>query len=109
MRFLGVRAEDEEAYRSLLRRRGFGEARLTDLAANDGNIAQNTRESYRQLIDLGLATEGPEGSTAPVSPAKALERLVEDKVRQLRRKLENKVATSGIVDSLLAEQEWSMG
>ncbi|MFJ4188899.1 LuxR C-terminal-related transcriptional regulator [Kitasatospora sp. NPDC089509] len=97
--FLEVSAEDEEAYRILLRR---GEAGRDDLArqlARDGELLS------RRLTGLGLARESGDGVLHPVSPARAVEYLVEDAAGRLRSRLEARVSASGTVDSLLAERE----
>lgn len=112
LRFLGVAPDDEETYRLLLRRGGFSQAELTRHLAEDaqeGNTGQDPQASYRRLTERGLATETPGGLLAPVSPAKAVEGLVENRVGRLRHQLEDEATSSGIVDSLLAEHEKSLG
>ncbi|MEV7596887.1 helix-turn-helix transcriptional regulator [Kitasatospora sp. NPDC089797] len=111
LRFLGVDSDDEEVYRLLLRRGGFSQSELAcQLAqgARDGDTEQDPQAVHHRLTQLGLATETLGGILVPVSPAKAVEGLVEHAVGQLRRELEQEVGGSGIVDSLLAEQEKSL-
>ncbi|GAB6916407.1 helix-turn-helix transcriptional regulator [Streptomyces drozdowiczii] len=108
--FLGVSPDEEEMYRLLLRRGGFSRTDLErhlqqDAREGDAPDAQTT---YQHMIDLGLATETPGGLLAPVSPAKAVEALIEGKVGRRRAELESEAANSGIVDSLLGEHEKSL-
>ncbi|MFF3350327.1 helix-turn-helix transcriptional regulator [Streptomyces sp. NPDC002779] len=63
---------------------------------------------YDHMTELGLAREAPGGRLTPVSPAKAVEGLVEKNVGRFRRELEESVDSCGIVDSLLAEHEKSV-
>ncbi|MFB6818642.1 helix-turn-helix transcriptional regulator [Streptomyces sp. NPDC056347] len=111
LRFLGVGPDDEETYRLLLRRGGFSQADLTRHLEEDvqGDAALDPQDAHRRLIELGLATETPGGLLAPVSPAKAVEALVESRVSGLRDQMEDEVSSSGIVDSLLGEHEKSLG
>ncbi|MET7830725.1 LuxR C-terminal-related transcriptional regulator [Streptomyces sp. NPDC005386] len=108
--FLGVSPDDEETYRLLLRRGGFSKADLARHLEEDTREggAQDPQDTNRRLIELGLATETPGGLLAPVSPAKAVEALVENNVGQLRDQLEGEATSSGIVDSLLGEHEKSL-
>ncbi|CAL9640396.1 hypothetical protein SUDANB120_06328 (plasmid) [Streptomyces sp. enrichment culture] len=111
LRFLGVDCDDEDVYRLLLRRGGFAKAELVrhlSQEAPQADTSKEPRDVHRRLTALGLATETPDGLLAPVSPAKAVEGLVESKVVRLRRDLEEEVAAGGIVDSLLAEHEKSL-
>ncbi|MEU9233521.1 helix-turn-helix transcriptional regulator [Streptomyces subrutilus] len=111
LQFLGVDPNDEETYRLLLRRGRFSQAELVHhLAgdAQDGNASQDPQVTHRRLTKLGLATETPGGLLAPISPAKAVEGLVETKVGWLRHQLEEEATSCGIVDSLLAEHEKSL-
>ncbi|MEU6862345.1 LuxR C-terminal-related transcriptional regulator [Streptomyces sp. NPDC046876] len=113
MRFLGTSPDDEETYRLLLRRGGFSQAELArhlaaDAADGDSDTAQDPQATHRRLVELGLVRETPGGQLAPVSPAKAVEGLVEAKVARLRKELEEEASRTGIVDSLLAEHEKSL-
>ncbi|MFF3066697.1 helix-turn-helix transcriptional regulator [Kitasatospora sp. NPDC057904] len=96
--FLGVAPDDEEAYRLLLRR---GETTHEELAGHfdtaDGDLGG-------RLTGLGLARETGDGVLHPVSPAKAVEHLVEYAVGLLRSRLEEEVTTSRTVDVLIAER-----
>ncbi|MGW2089058.1 helix-turn-helix transcriptional regulator [Streptomyces sp. NPDC001880] len=59
----------------------------------------------KRLTALGLARETADGVLHPVSPARAVERLVDSAVGHLRAKLEEEAAVSRVVDSLIAERE----
>lgn len=108
LRFLGVDPDDEALYRLLLRRGGFGHAEVSRHLAHEAQQGIEPQDVYRRLTSLGLATETPGGLLAPVSPAKAVEGLVERQVDRLRAQLEEEAITSGVVDSLLAEHEKSL-
>ena len=107
--FLGVSPDDEALYRVLLRRGGFGPAEIARHLTGEARAGQNPQAVYQRLTSLGLATETPGGLLAPVSPAKAVEGLVEREVGRLRAQLEEQAITSGIVDALLAEHDKSLG
>ncbi|MER7758118.1 helix-turn-helix transcriptional regulator [Streptomyces sp. NPDC097619] len=66
-------------------------------------------DATAELTGLGLATETPGGIQRPVAPATAVEhlvaRLVERRAAALRAEYEERVAASGIVDSLLADRD----
>ncbi|MFJ9697299.1 helix-turn-helix transcriptional regulator [Kitasatospora sp. NPDC101183] len=111
LRFLGVDSDDEEIYRVLLRRGGFSRSELARLLAEEARdeaADQDPLAVHHRLTRLGLATETLGGLLAPVSPAKAVEGLVEHAVGRLRHELEQEVVSSGIVDSLLAEHDKSL-
>jgi DNA-binding CsgD family transcriptional regulator len=108
LRFLGVDPDGEALYRLLLRRGGFSQSEVSRHLAEEALTSQEPQSVYWQLTSQGLVTETPGGLVAPVSPAKAVEQLIDRKVGQLRAELEEEATTSGIVDSLLAEQEKSL-
>ncbi|MEU8887047.1 helix-turn-helix transcriptional regulator [Streptomyces sp. NPDC048442] len=87
LEFLGIAPEDEDSYRLLLR-------------AGNGV----PEEAGTHLVELGLATTTPDGGLRPVPPAKVVERLVERRLARTQDELEDEVARSGIVDSLLGER-----
>ncbi|CAL9525575.1 helix-turn-helix transcriptional regulator [Streptomyces sp. Tu 3180] len=108
LQFLGVAPRDEELYRFLLRTGGAEPDELNGPAGHeDGSAgtARDTEAACRRLTGLGLAVESMNGVLRPVPPAKAVERLVELRVKQLQDELEETVGRTGIVDSLLAERE----
>ncbi|MBC3840462.1 hypothetical protein GXW82_10160 [Streptacidiphilus sp. 4-A2] len=100
--FLGVAPDDEEAYRLLLRR---GEADREELARHIAHADGNGDEHPGlRLRGLGLARETGDGVLHPVSPARAVEHLVDTAVGALRSRLEEQVTSGGTVDSLIAER-----
>ncbi|MEU6332494.1 LuxR C-terminal-related transcriptional regulator [Streptomyces sp. NPDC047049] len=111
LRFLGVDPDVEEIYRLLLRRGGFSQVELARHLADDvqdEDVVQDSQAIYRRLTETGLATETSDGVLAPVSPAKAVEGLVESKVDCLRHQLEEAATSRRIVDRLLAEHGKSL-
>ncbi|CAM5448668.1 helix-turn-helix transcriptional regulator [Streptomyces pilosus] len=106
LEFLGVAPEDEELYRFLLRTGGAEPGELSGTPEDDPTgPAPDPGEACRRITGLGLAVEGTNGVLRPVPPAKAVERLVELRVKERREELEGAVGSTGIVDSLLAERE----
>ncbi|MEU7279190.1 LuxR C-terminal-related transcriptional regulator [Streptomyces sp. NPDC045431] len=97
--FLGVAEEDEEVYRLLLRR---GEMTLSQLG---NQLGRTLEETSRRLIASGLVRQTADGALHPVSPARAVDHLIDDSVADLRTRLEQEVVVRGIVDSLIAERE----
>ncbi|MFB7618766.1 LuxR C-terminal-related transcriptional regulator [Kitasatospora sp. NPDC056181] len=98
--FLGVDSDDEELYRRLLR---AGEKGRAAFALNRSQDVRQVQESCARLTTLGLVREGSDGVLHPVPPAKAVEGLVETKVRRLRDDLEGQVAARDVVGSLINE------
>ncbi|MGW5126349.1 helix-turn-helix transcriptional regulator [Streptomyces sp. NPDC004069] len=99
--FLGVEPTDEEIYRLLLRR---GELDRTELAAHPAVGDRLLEDLCGRLVDLGLAREAAGGFLHPVSPAKAVESLVQAEADRMRYKMESCVAENDVVASLTAEQ-----
>lgn len=97
--FLGVETEDEEVYRLLLRR---GEMTLAQLSQQ---LDTQLEEVIRRLVTIGLARQTADGVLHPVSPARALDHLIDSSVDELRTRLEQEVVACGVVDSLIAERE----
>lgn len=99
--FLGLDAAEEEMYRFLLREGECDRSRLTTALGGD---RRRLREACRRIIDLGLVRETAGGMLRPLSPAKAVESLVDSRVARVKNDLEEQVDTHSVVDSLLAEQ-----
>ncbi|GGR50516.1 helix-turn-helix transcriptional regulator [Streptomyces roseolus] len=86
--FLGVTGEEEEAYRALLRRDpGPGPA----------------AEAVARLLVLGLAAGGADGEVRAVPPARAVDALVERRLRTVREELEAEAARRAVVETLFEE------
>ncbi|KUL41679.1 response regulator transcription factor [Streptomyces regalis] len=102
LELLGVAVGDEELYRLLLRR---GQLDRRDLAAHPAAEGRDMEEVCKRLTELGLVRETAGGLLRPVSPAKAVEGLVAAETERLRQEVEEAVAASGVVPSLMAEQE----
>ncbi|MDT0269455.1 LuxR C-terminal-related transcriptional regulator [Streptomyces sp. DSM 44915] len=106
--FLGVPPDDEEVYRLLLRKGHFRQSELGRKLSGDAVAQDDVVEIYHRLTEWGLAREAPSGQLAPISPAKAVEGLVERKVAEFRAELEAEASRRGVVDSLLADHEKSL-
>ncbi|MFE9023407.1 LuxR C-terminal-related transcriptional regulator [Streptomyces sp. NPDC007808] len=96
LRFLGVGAREEAAYRRLLR---------DGVTAPGRAVADVRAQTADQLVELGIATRAHTGALRPVPPARAVERLIERRLDRLRGELEDAAEAEGIVDSLRAERE----
>lgn len=97
--FLGVAEEDEEVYRLLLRR---GEVTPRQLSQR---LGRQHDETVGRLLGSGLVRQSVDHVLHPVSPARAVDRLIEVAVDGLRTRLEDEVVSRGVVDSLIAERE----
>ncbi|QIQ03928.1 response regulator transcription factor [Streptomyces liangshanensis] len=106
MRFLGVDPEEEGLYRVLLRR---GADRQESLACLLDRDAESVASVCDHLTELGLVRAGTGGALHPVSPVKAVESLVMSELDRRRKTLEETVAESGVIDSLLAERDTPVG
>jgi hypothetical protein len=94
LEFLGVTGDEEALYRRLLRRDASDDP---DEAAVDAGAAG-------RLVELGLATRSRTGALRPVTPARAVERLVDNRLEALRQELEQAVRAGGVVESLQRER-----
>ncbi|MFF0747377.1 helix-turn-helix transcriptional regulator [Streptomyces sp. NPDC004111] len=89
--FLGVSPDEERFYRALLRNRE---------AAGDHEQAVLTR-----MLELGVVVRTPAGGLRPLSPKRAVERLIEHRLGQVQDDLEETGRRAGVVDSLSAEAD----
>ncbi|GGY24336.1 helix-turn-helix transcriptional regulator [Streptomyces omiyaensis] len=108
--FLGVTEEEEEAYRALLRRGSASAApgRREAGAADGGRPetsegAESGREVLERLLVLGLATGGAHGVIRAIPPARAVDALVESRLRTLREELESEATGRSVIESLFME------
>ncbi|MFJ2739448.1 LuxR C-terminal-related transcriptional regulator [Streptomyces sp. NPDC087440] len=100
LEFLEAGGDVERAYRLLLR---LGQADADTFALRLGLPAEAAEAHGRRVVELGLAALH-DGVLRPVSPGKAVERLVERRLARFQDELEAGVAHSGVVDSLLGER-----
>ncbi|MET9507011.1 helix-turn-helix domain-containing protein [Streptomyces flavidovirens] len=98
---LGVSEEDERCYRALLR---LSEATADELSAELGTAPQQTAAALEHLSSRDLAEPTADGRTRPAPPAKAVQRLIEQQVQELRQELERVVVEEDVVESLLNER-----
>ncbi|MFI6644788.1 helix-turn-helix transcriptional regulator [Streptomyces sp. NPDC050504] len=89
--FLGVSPDEERFYRALLRDRE---------AAGDHEPVVVTR-----MLELGVVVRTPAGGLRPLSPKRAVERLIEHRLGQVQDDLEETGRRAGVVDSLSAEAD----
>ncbi|MFD7553842.1 LuxR C-terminal-related transcriptional regulator [Streptomyces sp. NPDC059835] len=93
--FLGVTGEEERSYRALLRRESCS-------AALDFEELELER-----LVALGLATRSARGLVRAVPPPRAVDALIDGRLRRLREELEGEVARRSVIESLFLER-WSL-
>ncbi|MFI0819785.1 helix-turn-helix transcriptional regulator [Streptomyces sp. NPDC021098] len=97
---LGVSAAEEALYRRLLRS-GNGCMSATCLVSGEEVLAD-------RLVELGVAVRGGlAGGVRAVGPARAVDQLIDDRLRRLRGELEATVAATGVVESLISEMAGS--
>ncbi|MFJ8541625.1 helix-turn-helix transcriptional regulator [Streptomyces sp. NPDC093586] len=96
--FLGVTESEETLYRRLLRQG------VSDDHARAAARAGTDAEATDRLVELGLAVRTHTGVLRPVTPARAVEHLVDHRLDALREELEQTVRTSGVVESLQRER-----
>ncbi|WP_328304502.1 helix-turn-helix transcriptional regulator (plasmid) [Streptomyces sp. NBC_00435] len=101
--FLDIDPEDERFYRVLLRSGGAGPEQLVRHADLDEEAVHVLQE---RATGLGLAAM-TDGLLRPVSPAMAVQHLIEARLTRIRQDLESKAAADAIVASLLAERDVS--
>ncbi|WP_407841934.1 helix-turn-helix transcriptional regulator (plasmid) [Streptomyces sp. DSM 116496] len=99
--FLDIDPEDERFYRVLLRSGGADPEQLVRHADLDEEAVRVLRE---RATALGLAAM-TDGLLRPVSPAKAVQHLIDARLTRMRQELETKAAADAIVASLLAERD----
>ncbi|MFD7029233.1 LuxR C-terminal-related transcriptional regulator [Streptomyces sp. NPDC059917] len=87
--FLGVPLEEEQFYRALLRDRD-------DAGEHQPAVVSRT-------LELGIVVRTPAGGLRPLSPKRAVERLIEHRVGQTQDDLQETARRIGLVDSLSTE------
>ncbi|GAA2299923.1 helix-turn-helix domain-containing protein [Streptomyces hawaiiensis] len=90
--FLGVNEEEEQLYRALLRSGSSSAETSFDEPALD------------RLVALGLATRNTRGAVRPVPPPRAVDTLVDSRLRRLREELESEVSRHSVIESLFRER-----
>ncbi|MFF3215995.1 helix-turn-helix transcriptional regulator [Streptomyces sp. NPDC002886] len=99
--FLGIGPEDERFYRLLLRSGGADPGPFVRHPEPDEETVRALRQ---RATTLGLAAMA-DGLLRPVSPAKAVQHLIDARLARIRQELETKAAADAIVASLLAERD----
>ncbi|MDX3854073.1 helix-turn-helix transcriptional regulator [Streptomyces sp. AK02-01A] len=101
LEFLDIRPEDENFYRVLLR---TGGASPQQLARHCDMDEEAVCVLQKRAIGLGLATV-TDGLLRPITPAKAVQNLIDHRIALTREELESAAAAHGVVAALLAERD----
>ncbi|MFD0374235.1 LuxR C-terminal-related transcriptional regulator [Streptomyces sp. NPDC127112] len=101
---LGVGEEEERLYRALLRRESSPASGSRDFGCAERDTASGESAALDRLVALGLATRDSHDSVRPVPPPRAVDALVDGRLRRLREELEREVVRQGIVESLFLER-----
>lgn len=86
--FLGVSEAEEQLYQAVLRDRD--------------DIGDYGPDVLTRTLELGIVVRTPAGGLRPLSPKRAVERLIEHQVGQLQDRLQETVRLTGVVGSLSA-------
>ncbi|MFE5590095.1 LuxR C-terminal-related transcriptional regulator [Streptomyces sp. NPDC056549] len=101
--FLNVSEEEERLYRALLRRDASPPP--SDAQEPDPEPRTSAEEStLDRLVALGLATRTGQGAVRPVPPPRAVDALIDVRLRRLREDLENEAGRHSVVESLFLER-----
>lgn len=101
--FLGVHEEEERLYRSLLRRESRQSAPDSQGPDPDAHAASE-EPILDRLVVLGLATRNAQGAFRPVPPPRAVDALIDGRLRRLREDLESEAARHSVIESLFRER-----
>ncbi|MFC5952951.1 LuxR C-terminal-related transcriptional regulator [Streptomyces pratens] len=102
LEFLGVSEREDRLYRALLR----GESCRPDLPPQGTEKDTTPAEpELTSLVTLGLATRTPGGAVRPVPPPRAVDALIDGRLRLLREDLEGEVAQRAVIESLFMERQ----
>lgn len=116
LEFLDVSEQEDHLYRALLRRESVHPAARTATPAPDGSPhSPSTSQDadgggefadadLNRLVTLGLANWGAGGAARPVPPPRAVDALIEGRLRALRDELEGEVARRAVLESLFQER-----
>ncbi|WP_329391958.1 LuxR C-terminal-related transcriptional regulator (plasmid) [Streptomyces sp. NBC_01351] len=101
--FLGVNEEEERLYRALLRR--DSSSPVPGSREPDPDTPTPAEEqALDRLVVLGLATRNTHGAVRPVPPPRAVDALIDGRLRRLREDLESETTRHGIIESLFLER-----
>ncbi|MGW8500105.1 helix-turn-helix transcriptional regulator [Streptomyces sp. CLCI03] len=101
--FLGVNEEEERLYRTLLRRESRGPTPDSQGPDPDAHAASE-EPGLERLVVLGLATRNSQGAFRPVPPPRAVDALIDGRLRRLREDLESEAARHSVIESLFRER-----
>ncbi|MDQ0684926.1 DNA-binding CsgD family transcriptional regulator [Streptomyces achromogenes] len=99
--FLGVNDEEERLYRALLRR--DSSASGSEESGRD-EPTSSEQSALDGLVALGLATRNTHGAIRPVPPPRAVDTLIDGRLRRLREDLESEAARHSVIESLFRER-----
>lgn len=118
LEFLGVSEREDHLYRSLLRRESVHPATGPTASSPEGQSEGQSEgepeegkpdgefeeSDLDRLVTLGLATRASNGVVRPVPPPRAVDALIEGRLRTLREDLESEVARRVVLESLFRER-----
>jgi DNA-binding CsgD family transcriptional regulator len=116
LEFLGVSEREDHLYRALLRRESVHPATSSPDSPTGEREGEREGEPGREpdgefeesdldrLVTLGLATRASTGVVRPVPPPRAVDALIEGRLRTLREDLESEVARRVVLESLFRER-----
>ena len=99
--FLGVNDEEERLYRALLRRDSSASG---SQEPGQDEAASSEQPALDRLVALGLATRNTQGAIRPVPPPRAVDALIDGRLRRLREDLESEATRHAVIESLFRER-----
>ncbi|MGI5427437.1 helix-turn-helix transcriptional regulator [Streptomyces sp. CA-179760] len=101
--FLGVNEEEERLYRALLRRGSSSPASGAQEPGPDSHTPFE-ESALDRLVALGIATRNTQGAVRPVPPPRAVDTLIDGRLRRLREELESEATRHSVIESLFLER-----
>lgn len=99
--FLGVNDEEERLYRALLRRDSSASG---SWEPGEDEATPSEQSALDRLVALGLATRNTHGAIRPVPPPRAVDALIDGRLRRLREDLESEATRHAVIESLFRER-----
>lgn len=101
--FLDVSEEEERLYRALLRRAASSLPSSSQGSGPDASASVH-EATLDRLVELGLATRTAHGALRPVPPPRAVDALIDGRLRRLREELESGATQRSVIESLFLER-----
>ncbi|MFE7387410.1 LuxR C-terminal-related transcriptional regulator [Streptomyces sp. NPDC057582] len=95
--------EEERLYRALLRHDSSSSASGSEELDPDTRTSSE-ESTLDRLVALGLATRNTHGAVRPVPPPRAVDALIDGRLRRLREDLEAEATRHSVIDSLFLER-----